>query len=122
MRRGFLFIESEGFTLGVRTYFGSDEDYAELQTFLVGRPEAGTVIPGAAPLRKLRWKDSRRQKSKRGGLRVVYIHVPDVQVLFMLDLYDKDEADDLSAADKRELRALAEELVRELRTRARKDT
>lgn len=50
---------------------------------------------------------------------MIYIHIPYVQVLFMLDVYDKDEADDLTAGEKRELRALAEELVREIRENRR---
>lgn len=117
MESGYLFIEATDFTERVKPYFGGDESYAELQTFLVERPEAGTVIVGAGPLRKLRWKDARRGKSKRGGLRVIYLHVPEVRVLFMLDVYDKDEADDLSAGERRELKALADELVRELKER-----
>ena len=114
MANGYVFIEASGFTAVVKTYLGDDDRYAELQTFLLERPEAGTVIPGAGPLRKLRWKDARRGKSKRGGLRIIYLHIPDARVLFMLDVYDKDEADDLSAGEKRELRTLTEDLVREL--------
>ena len=50
---------------------------------------------------------------------MIYIHIPDVRVLFMLDVYDKDEADDLTTGEKRELRSLAEELVCELREKRR---
>jgi len=42
---------------------------------------------------------------------VIYIHVPDLRVLFMLDVYGKDEADDLSTAEKKELQALANRLT-----------
>ena len=119
MSNGYVFIEATGFTESVKTYFGDDEGYAELQTFLLERPEAGTVIPSAGPLRKLRWKDAHRGKSKRGGLRVIYIHIPEVRVIFMLDVYDKDEADDLTTGEKRELKMLAEELIHELREKKR---
>jgi hypothetical protein len=54
---------------------------------------------------------------KRSGLRVIYIHIPDLRILFMLDVYGKDEADDLTVGEKRELQALANQLVRELRER-----
>lgn len=117
MANGYLFIESTEFTAMVKPYFRDDESYAELQVFLIAQPDAGPVIAGAGPLRKLRWKDARRGKSKRGGLRIVYIHIPDARVLFMLDVYDKDEADDLTVGEKRELKTLADELVRELRGR-----
>ena len=114
----YLFIEATGFTESLKDYLG-DDSYSELQSFLLERPDAGSVIPGAGPLRKLRWKDARRGKSKRGGLRIVYIHIPDIRVLFMLDLYDKDEADDLTSSDKRVLRILAEDLVNELKDKNR---
>lgn len=58
MSRGYLFIEATNFTQEVKTYFGDDEGYAFLQAFLIERPDAGSVIPGAGPLRKLRWKDA----------------------------------------------------------------
>ena len=39
--------------------------------------------------------------------------------LFMLDLYDKDEADDLTSSDQRVLRIHAEDLVNELKDKNR---
>jgi len=75
------------------------------------------VITGAAPLRKLRWADKRRGKGTRGGLRVIYLHIPDLRVIYMLDVYDKDEADDLTRDDHRELQDLARQLADELRAR-----
>ena len=59
---------------------------------------------GAGGLRKLRWSDARGGKGKRGGLRVIYYHfVEDAQV-WLLTLYDKDEAEDLSSDEKKVLR------------------
>jgi hypothetical protein len=113
----YLFVEALSFTSAVKEYFGSDDAYASFQVELAEHPEKGAVIPGAAPLRKLRWGDKRRGMGKRGGLRVIYIHILDLAVLFMLDVYGKDEADDLSNEEKKELRALAKELADELRER-----
>ena len=112
-----LFIEATDFTSNVKSYFGSDEAYAEFQSELAEQPDKGSVIPGASPLRKLRWGDKRRGKGKRGGLRVIYIDIPDVRVLFMLDVYGKDEADDLTSLEKKELQGIAKQLVEELRQR-----
>jgi hypothetical protein len=113
----YLFIEAIDFTSTVKGYFGSDEAYADFQSELAEQPEKGAVIPGASPLRKLRWGDKRRGMGKRGGLRVIYIHIPDLRVLFMLDVYGKDEADDLTGGEKKELQTLAKQLVEELRER-----
>jgi hypothetical protein len=39
---------------------------------MLRHPEAGDVIEGTGGLRKLRYRDARRGKGSRGGLRVVY--------------------------------------------------
>jgi len=50
-------------------------------------------------------------------LRVIYIHIPDLRVLYLLDVYSKDEADDLAPSEKALLRQLARTIVEELRKR-----
>jgi len=113
----YLFIEAIEFTSRVKSYFGSDDAYAEFQSELAEQPDKAPVIAGASPLRKLRWGHRRRGIGKRGGLRVIYIHIPDLRVLFMLDVYGKDEADDLTSGEKKELRAFGKQLAVELRER-----
>ena len=65
----FTFIESTAFER-VRSVYLDDDEYAELQQFMMENPEAGSLIPGSGGVRKLRWK--RRGMGKRGGLRVIY--------------------------------------------------
>jgi hypothetical protein len=73
-------------------------------------PESGDVMPGCGGLRKVRTLDPRRRKGKRGGARVIYLHVPDAKRFYMLDIYDKDEQDDLNANQKKQLKRLADQL------------
>jgi hypothetical protein len=120
MDGSYLIIESSEFTQAVKTYFGNDDYYADFQSELASQPDKGSVIPGASPLRKLRWGDKRRGMGKRGGLRIVYIHIPELAVLFMLDVYGKDESDDLTSNEKKELQAFARQLINELRERYRR--
>jgi hypothetical protein len=117
MNGTYLFIEAIDFTSSVKSYFGSDDAYAAFQSELAEHPDKGPVISGASPLRKLRWGDKRREIGKRGGLRVIYIHIPDLRVLFMLDVYGKDETDDLTSDEKKDLQAIAKQLVEGLRER-----
>lgn len=42
------------------------------------------------------WKPG---KGKRSGLRVLYFHLPEHGRLLLVDVYDKDEQDDLSVQD-----------------------
>ena len=65
----FTFIETKLFTRLVQDYLTGDE-YRELQTVLIERPEADDVIPGTGGARKLRWRAPGR--GKRGGYRVIY--------------------------------------------------
>jgi hypothetical protein len=106
------FIETTGFTESIVDLL-SDHAYALLQQALLKRPDAGKVIPGCNGLRKYRTPDPKRGKGKRGGVRVIYLHVPGADCFYMLDLYDKDEQEDLTASEKKQLRALAEKLKQE---------
>lgn len=83
-----------------------DEQYRALQTALVASPEAGPVIPGGGGLRKLRWAGSGR--GRRGGARVIYRWFPEREKLLMLFVFLKQERDDLSAVQLKQLRLVAE--------------
>jgi hypothetical protein len=65
------FIEAPAFSRHLSRYL-DDEQYRSLQDTLAGTPELGDVIPGTGGFRKLRWADTRRNKGRRGGLRVIY--------------------------------------------------
>ena len=65
------FVEAPAFSR-FRDDYLDDDSFADLQRGIAANPEAGDLIPGAGGIRKLRWKDSRRGKGKRGGLRVIY--------------------------------------------------
>ena len=107
-----VFIESTEFTKWVSSDL-PDETYAELQQELMDNPEKGAVMPGCGGLRKVRVADPKRGKGKRGGARVIYLYVPEAKWFFMLDIYGKDEKDDLSAGEKKSLLKLTNELKRQ---------
>ena len=67
----FEFAEAPAFSRFREDYL-DDDAFSELQYALAADPEAGDLIPGAGGVRKLRWKDPRRGKGKRGGLRIIY--------------------------------------------------
>lgn len=80
----------------VRENYLNDQQYMELQQLLITNPKAGDVIAKTGGLRKIRFEDKRRNKGRRGGLRVIYYyHVSNTEFL-MFTVYDKNEASDLS--------------------------
>ena len=105
------FIETPLFTQLLSDYL-EDDQYQQLQISLALNPEAGDVLPGTGGCRKLRWRDPRRGKGKRGGLRVIYYHLVRDTQIWLLTLYDKDEVSDLSAKEKRLLKAAIDEEMR----------
>jgi hypothetical protein len=62
-----LFIELPPFERYRQAYL-ADNDYRNLQNFLLLSPKAGDVIAGTGGLRKFRFGDPRRGKGKRGKL------------------------------------------------------
>ena len=107
-----VFVESSEFTEWVAKFL-PDDAYATLQQELMDQPDKGDVMPGCGGLRKVRTAHPKRGQGKRGGARVIYLYVPEAKWFFMLDIYGKDEQDDLSPAQKKTLAQLVDELKRQ---------
>lgn len=101
-----VIVETSIFTRQVQALL-TDEEYRDLQTALVNRPQLGSVIPGSGGLRKMRW--ALRGKGKRGGVRVIYYWPVSQEQLLMLFIYPKNEQDDLTATQVKVLRTIVEE-------------
>jgi len=100
------FVETPTFTRLVLKLM-ADDDYAAMQAALARRPDLGKIIPGSGGIRKMRWAGSGR--GKRGGLRVVYYwQVADDQIWLLL-AYPKNERDDLSHDEVKQLKRLVEQ-------------
>jgi hypothetical protein len=113
-------IEAPAFTRNVANYL-DDDGYRELQNELTNNPELGDLMPGTAGFRKRRWGDRRRGKGRRGGLRIIYYYFPTDQQIWLMTLYDKNEALDLTSTEKKALQAaIAAELKMRETRRARR--
>lgn len=112
-----VFVELTPFRRHRAAYLDEDT-YWLLQRVLMLHPEAGPRMPGTGGLRKLRFVDERRGKGTRGGLRVIYYWWPTGAQFWLFTLYSKDEADDLTLAERRALRRL---LKAELMARRKSD-
>ena len=79
-----------------------------LAVYLIGRPDAGDVIPGSGGVRKLRW--AAKGKGKRGGARIIYLYVVVAGHVYLIRCYARNVKADLSADEKKELRQIAAHL------------
>ncbi len=88
----FTFVESVAFERHREVYLDDDE-YAELQQYIMQNPELGNLVPGSGGLRKMRWR--RPGMGKQGGLRVIYYVQYEPNKGWMLTLYSKSVNDNI---------------------------
>ncbi len=104
------FRESSQFTKKLHKYL-TDENYFELQEFLLANPEKGDIIQGGGGLRKIRWRTGGRGKS--GGVRIIYYLASSQGCIYFFDIYAKNEMADLSKEQLKDLSALAKEWLKQ---------
>ena len=73
----------------------SDKEREEFIGWIAENPNAGAVIPGAEGARKVRW--SRAGTGKRGGVRVIYFHLPEDEAVLLVMVYAKAERGNVTA-------------------------
>ncbi|MBI5195108.1 MAG: type II toxin-antitoxin system RelE/ParE family toxin [Nitrospirae bacterium] len=98
-------IETPIFTRRIQVML-SYEEYRLLQAHLVNKPDVGKVMSGSGGMRKLRW--SAKGHGKRGGIRVIYYWFMSKDVILLLFAYAKNEQDDLTKEQLRQLRKVIE--------------
>jgi hypothetical protein len=90
-----------------------ETQHAGLIAFLGLNPEAGVIVPGTGGVRKLRWALPGR--GKRGGARVIYYFQNEDMPLLALDIYAKNEAEDLTSDQKKRFRQIVESVFKKSR-------
>ena len=105
----FDFTETSRFTKKI-TKLLSDDDYAKVQLLLCRFPEFGKIIKGGGGIRKVRCGLEGRGKS--GGARVIYFWAVSHDKILMLDVYAKNEKENLSPDEIKILRQEVEELLK----------
>ncbi|MEB6223193.1 toxin [Pantoea anthophila] len=94
-----LFIELSSFQK-YRPDYLSDDQFRAFQNMLLADPEKGDLIPYTGGLRKVRFRDERRHKGARGGIRVIYYWTNEQDQFILFTIYDKDQRDDLTKAQR----------------------
>lgn len=80
------------------------EERVGVQAFLAENPDSGDLVPGLSGLRKLRWTQQSRNKGRRGGTRVIYFYAISHQTVVLVTVYSKEEKEDLTNADRKQLK------------------
>jgi hypothetical protein len=84
------------------------EERDAMELHVAANPEIPPVVAGTGGVRKARW--GRPGKGKRGGVRVIYFYRSAADVVYFLDIYAKAAKEDLTPADKEQLKELVNRL------------
>lgn len=93
----------------------TSEEYDDLLLYLSMYYKAGDEIPGTGGLRKLRYAAGGRGKS--GGVRAIYYFFDEINPIFALFLYGKNEKANLTPAEKKLAASLAAAMKAEAKAR-----
>ena len=99
-----IFIEDQGFQ-SRRKGLMDDEEVFRFLEWLAVHPDLGKVIPASGGLRKIRW--AAKEHGKRGGARVIYFWWINADRILLLNIYAKNEQEDLTAAEIEKLKRKA---------------
>ncbi len=110
-----LFVQSEWFKRALDSREDGVMLLKQIEVEILKNPECGDLVQSAGGVRKMRMPDIGRSKGKRGGLKVLYLDLPDREHTHLIVLYGKDQADDLSAQGKKIVRGLVEAIKRSRR-------
>lgn len=107
------FIETKNFTDKWQNLGLTDNNLKELQEILLENPKLGDTISHTGGLRKIRIPMENKGKGKRSGARVIYIDIEIKETIYFVNVYSKDEKDDLSPDEKKAFKAIVKFLKEE---------
>ena len=106
------FIEVPMFTKKWNELKLNDEILKDLQNILLNDPKSGNVIQGTGGLRKIRIP--MKNKGKSSGSRVIYIDIELKKTIYFLNVYSKNEKDNLTDDEKKALKTMVKILKEDL--------
>lgn len=80
----------------------TEEERSAFFSYLAQNPLKGDVIAHSQGLRKIRWRH--QTHGKRGGVRVIYYNMLDDGFIIMLQLYAKNEKENISTKELNQLK------------------
>ncbi|MDB5172451.1 MAG: hypothetical protein JWN51_1224 [Phycisphaerales bacterium] len=78
----------------------TDEDLQKLESLIRENPAAGPVMKGTGGLRKIRFAPPSWNQGKSGASRVCYVVFSEVQAIYFLAMFAKNEKSNLTPAER----------------------
>lgn len=111
------FVQWDSFVADWKSLGLCDDDLRALEVAIMAKPTGAPVVGGTGGLRKLRFAPAAWNKGKRGAVRVCYVYFEVHHVVLLLVAYGKTEQDNLTAAEKKSIKTLIEEISNYLEQR-----
>jgi len=92
-----------------------DEDLQALEMAIMRDPAGSGVMKGTGGLRKTRFAPPSRGRGKSGSMRVCYARIAEFERIYLVTLFLKKDADNLSARDCRAIKVMLNDLGDALR-------
>ena len=105
------FYEMKHFTQKWQDLGFTDDELSQLQQVLLENPKAGDVMKGTGGLRKVRF--AFQGSGKSGSVRVCYIDIEGVLEIHLIDVFAKNEKENLSKAERNAIRIVVEQIKAE---------
>lgn len=90
-----------------------DKDLRRLQKELIADPKVGAAMQGTGGIRKMRFAFEKRGKS--GSIRVIYVDFEVYEKIFLITAYPKNEKENLTQAERNELKQMIQILKQQLK-------
>lgn len=102
MTRKFVILPS--FEMKWKNLGLNDDDLARLESELISNPKIGPVMRGTGGVRKMRFAFEGRGKS--GSLRVIYVDFEVYEKLYLVDVFQKSEQENLSDEERNNMKQI----------------
>ena len=112
-----LFVELPIFRSRWKDMGLNDDDLKRLQEELLADPKIGAVMRGTGGVRKMRFAFEKRGKS--GSVRVIYVDFEVYEKIFLITAYPKNEKDNLTDAERNEIKQMIHALEEQLKENAK---
>ena len=100
--REFIYIPS--FEVKWKKLGLTDDDLIRLESDLLENPKIGKVLEGTGGVRKMRFAFENRGKS--GSVRVIYVDFEIYKDLYLLDVFQKSEKENLNKGERNKLKSV----------------
>ena len=118
--RHYTLIQVGGFVEDWADLRLDNEDLRSLENLILSSPDGPPIIAGTGGARKVRFAPTGWNIGKSGAVRVIFVFLSEFGIVLLLAAYAKNEQDNLSPDQKREMKAYLERIEKSLKARRNK--